>query len=145
MKIINSDLTTVTSGIVGHQCNCMGVMGGGVALAIRNTWPKAYHDYIHAYRQHRLFPGNAVISQLSIDLYVVHLCGQNDFGSDKVYTNYGALSNALTKMKEFGDSLDGDVPKYLPYGIGCGLAGGDWKKVESIIDSIIPEVVLCKI
>lgn len=151
MKVIEQDITTVDMGIVGHQCNCRGAMGSGVALAIRNKWPKAYEDYRVAYEYHRLILGMSVMSEVSEEppLFVAHLCGQWDYGKRGIFTNYNALSDALCNMRNFQEDYarvyDGKVLQlYLPYGIGCGLAGGDWKKVEPIIESIMPDVILCK-
>lgn len=39
------DITTATRGIVVHGVNCQGVMGSGVALAIRTKWPQIFESY----------------------------------------------------------------------------------------------------
>ena len=39
---IKSSMKTIddiTDGVIAHQCNCMGYMGCGVALAIRTKYP----------------------------------------------------------------------------------------------------------
>lgn len=151
MKVINQDITTVETGVIGHQCNCQGVMGAGVALAIRNKWPKAYDGYMHAHKQHKLILGMGITVEVKEEppLFVMHLCGQSHFGNRGIFTDYEALSDALSNMKNFQKDYasvydDKILQLYLPYGIGCGLAGGDWKIVESIIESIMPDVILCK-
>lgn len=45
LKVINGDITEVTNGYIIHQVNDKGVMGAGVALAIRNKFPAHYEDY----------------------------------------------------------------------------------------------------
>lgn len=43
----NSDLLKIDKGIICHQTNCIGVMGGGIALQIRNKWPNVYKQYVN--------------------------------------------------------------------------------------------------
>ncbi len=38
-KYVSGDIRCVSSGIIVHGCNAQGVMGSGVALALRTTWP----------------------------------------------------------------------------------------------------------
>ena len=38
-------LSQITQGVIAHQCNCLGYMGCGAALAIRNLYPHAYNQY----------------------------------------------------------------------------------------------------
>ena len=65
-------------------------------------------------------------------LYVANLFGQDGYGRDKRYTNYAALTAALFRaMKE-----NPRATFRIPYGLGCGLAGGDWETVLDIIKEI---------
>lgn len=152
MRIIDKDITTVDMGIIGHQCNCQGAMGAGVSLAIKNKWPQAYDDYRTAYRNGNLILGHAVYSWINDTpakpLFVLHLCGQDKYGNKGLYTDYSALYRALCAMKDLQNShnmvYNRILPLYLPYGIGCGLAGGDWKMVAPMIEKIMPDVTLCK-
>jgi O-acetyl-ADP-ribose deacetylase (regulator of RNase III) len=41
----HSNLLEVKSGIICHQVNCIGAMGTGIALQIRNKWPVVFNDY----------------------------------------------------------------------------------------------------
>lgn len=38
VKIVNGDLLDASEDIFGHQVNCQGVMGSGVALALRRKY-----------------------------------------------------------------------------------------------------------
>jgi len=38
-----------------------------------------------------------------------------------------------------------DFPIFLPHGLGCGLAGGDWKEVLGRIESAIPDAVIVRL
>ena len=41
----HSNLLEVKSGIICHQVNCIGAMGAGLALNIRNKWPIVFNQY----------------------------------------------------------------------------------------------------
>lgn len=63
-------------------------------------------------------------------LYVANLFGQSSFGRDKRQTNYAALGTALFRaMKEHPNATF-----RVPYGLGCGLAGGNWVTVLNLIE-----------
>lgn len=140
MKCIERDITTLETGVLGHQVNCRKVMGAGVALAIRHKFPGVYE----CYRQKEEWKlGDCQIVQAGDKLYVANLAGQYNFGTDCQQTVYSALKNAIKEAYNFARSKNLDL--YLPYKIGCGLAGGDWKIVVDIIDEVAPECILCKI
>jgi hypothetical protein len=68
-------------------------------------------------------------------------------GANGRYTNYDALRECLYKLRKVGENLHWSdyLPQdliYLPYGIGCGLAGGDWNIVSKIIEEELPTAVL---
>ena len=45
LKYIKGDITEIESGIICQQTNCQGVMGSGLAKAIRDKWPKVFDEY----------------------------------------------------------------------------------------------------
>lgn len=138
MTIIDGDILTVSRGIICHQVNCKYVMGAGLAAAIRKKYPLHYEDYIKT----DAHLGELVTTQMSDDLYIVGIYGQLRYGRDKRYTDYEALEKGLTAVGVLSSSLG--LPVYLPYGIGCGLAGGDWTIVKTIIDKVLPSAIVIK-
>jgi O-acetyl-ADP-ribose deacetylase (regulator of RNase III) len=138
-----------------HCVNCQGVMGSGIALQIKNTFPEVYEDYTwfvkNNYDPEVCKPtepllGNyrlSFLKDLSIippkTLYnrgVVNLFGQENFGMQVRQLNYGAISNALYKFyKEILE--DGNMEEYkfaFPMKMGCDRAGGNWEVVYEIIE-----------
>ena len=47
LNIINDDLLNSPDRIIVHGCNAQGVMGAGVAKAIRTKYPEAYSNYFY--------------------------------------------------------------------------------------------------
>lgn len=138
MRTVHGDILKVDHGIICHQVNCRYTMGAGLAAQIRRKYPRHYGDYIS--RIPHL--GGLYITQINSDLYVVGIYGQDGYGRDKQYTQYPALEKGLAAVAKLGKEYN--LPVYLPYGIGCGLAGGDWNIVSEIIDKTIPDAIVIK-
>ena len=66
MRIIKGNLLHITSGIIVHQVNNK-KHGAGLALQIRQRYPKHYNDYMKA----KMILGRIVISCVSPELTVV--------------------------------------------------------------------------
>lgn len=73
--------------------------------------------------------------------YIASIFGQDRYGRDKKYTDYVALGNGIEYVAQFAESKNKSVA--IPFGIGCGLGGGDWIVVSDIIENCFkyyPEV-----
>lgn len=141
-KIINLNILNVKKGIVCHQVNCMGKMGAGIALAIRKKWPICYEEYKDLYRLNLLQLGKVFPSKVDNDLFIAHCCGQYYYGRKGKFTNYLALKECFKTVEQFSKEMELKV--FLPYKIGCSLAGGDWNIVKGLIDEFLPNSVICK-
>ena len=45
IKTVNGDLLQSNLPLIAHQTNCLGVMGAGIAKAIKNKWNSVYIQY----------------------------------------------------------------------------------------------------
>ena len=142
MNILDQDLLSVRYGIIVHQVNCMGAMGAGLALKIRNKWPIVYEKYMNAFESGLWKLGRIQVVRVSENLYVVNLAGQYRYGRDKRYTDYGAVRKCLQKISQIQETTK--LPVYLPFKMGCNLGGGDWNTVIDIIEHELPTAIICK-
>lgn len=141
ITITKGDLLKSGERYVAHQVNCMGVMGAGIAKQIREMYPECYAGY------KKFLDIRCGMSNILGDIYIYkqegitifNLFSQRDFGRGKCHTNYDALSAALIKAmgcikKDCVDSACSAASHLaLPYGIGCGLAGGNINVVNEVI------------
>jgi hypothetical protein len=73
--------------------------------------------------------------------YVINIYGQLKPGKPS-----RGLDSTASRLEAFGKALDqiAELPKLkstgFPYGIGCGLAGGDWEKYESLLKDFAEQV-----
>ena len=65
---------------------------------------------------------------------------QFNYGRGVLQTDYSAFRRAFKSViTNAWHSGLGKVKIGLPYGIGCGLAGGDWEIVRMIIEEVAEE------
>jgi O-acetyl-ADP-ribose deacetylase (regulator of RNase III) len=147
VKIIVGDLLNSTEDIIGHQVNCQGVMGSGVALALREQYSNLYSSYkqfCNNHTPHDLLGKCQIVKTGS--KFTANLFGQLNYGRQKIrYTDYDALKNSLIALKK--NAIEKGHSVALPFNIGCGLANGNWGIVEPMIQEVFIdyEVTLYKI
>lgn len=146
IKIVEGNILDATEDIIGHQVNCQGVMGAGLAKQIRNKYPNVYEGYKSKCNNNdkENILGDCQIIVAEDGKFIANLFGQYSYGTGITQTNYQALLAALLSLK--GNAQYHDHSVALPYGIGCGLAGGDWNIVHSMIQEVFKdfEVTLYK-
>jgi O-acetyl-ADP-ribose deacetylase (regulator of RNase III) len=148
MQIIEANLLTIATGIIGHQVNLQGKMGAGLASQIRYRWPPAYYKYRKACdgsdEQYCLSLGKIQLVKVKYEppLFIANLAAQVGISRTVQQTNYEALALCLSKL--YYVSLRLQLVSYLPYGLGCGLGGGDWEVVAQLIANNCPNAVICR-
>ena len=136
MNIITGDLLDITEGYLGHQVNTCGVFNAGIAKQIRIKYPSVYEAYMKEHQEEGWLLGDLQVINLTKELSICNIAGQSTYGRTGVHTKYPALELGLKKLNRYSEA---GFQVYLPYKIGCGNAGGDWKKVCEIIERVIPQ------
>lgn len=142
VKQITGDLLNVKSGIVCHQTNYHGVMGAGVAAAIKKELltEEQYEKYVAYCYTHK---GAALGSVQYIDTRIPGVTVANVFcqmaymDKNHTLTSYTAMEECFKAIRD--EAMRLDAPVYFPYKIGCGIAGGDWPTVEQIIKDVFDD------
>lgn len=141
LRYEQKDITTVTEGIILQGCNAQGVMGSGVAKAIRDKWPGVFAEYKRACDQcvvkSDLLGACILYDVTDLPVCIVNAITQEFYGKDgKVYANKNAIDTAiLTTCLVAGGESTGSVNIYLPK-IGCGLGGLNWDlDIKPIVES----------
>jgi len=133
IEYIRGDLLATDVRHIIHGCNSHGIMGSGVAKAIRDKYPQAYQDYNDVYNNHGLELGNIVVSVQNDGKVIHNAITQKDYGRDssRVYVSYWAIAEVFRKINSWGVG-EIAMPK-----IGSGLAGGDWNVISGIIENTL--------
>jgi len=123
--------------VIAHCCNCQGVMGSGIALQIKEEIPGAYL----AYKQHEQDAGGLFLGTISVFIddktkAIVNLHAQNLYGYDgSRFVNYEALYETLRQTKNLMETK-GFKTLGVPYKMACDRAGGDWRIVMAMLETI---------
>jgi len=151
---VSGNIMDIENGIICHQVNCQGKMAAGLAGKIALKWPNVENTYIGMCSKNRKYKnknpmlGQTQIVQAGENLYIANLFGQEYYGRTGRYTDYVALRQAMNRLLEWKEAhsaiFNGELPVYFPYKMSCGLAGGDWYLVKSMIRNIFPEATILK-
>jgi len=126
-----------------HGCNCLCVMGSGLAKSIKSIFPSAYQadqrsdynkvkgEYYQRNPRKKLgsYTSSKETNVLGGNFTIVNAYTQYGFGRNKVHADYDAIRKVFRKIKKDFAGKRIAYPK-----IGAGLAGGDWKIISKIID-----------
>lgn len=146
MITIKGNLLDTPIQFIAHQVNCRGVMGAGIAKALVQKYPDLlpdYKDFIECNDESSL--GRCCIYHCrEDDKYILSIFGQLNYGRNKCYTDYNAVEAGF--YAALGDihcsfyKEDGcQTVIAIPYGMGCGLAGGNWEVMTELLEKIEKE------
>ena len=144
IRIAHGDICDAFQNVIIHQVNCQGRMGAGVAKALASKWPKVREEYLRVCKgkspEELLGAVNFVKVSPDNDhsnfQYVANAFAQLDYRKKnavgkKCYTDYCAFYKC---MKTITNEFPRGCSFAAPFGIGCGLAGGDWNLVRYILE-----------
>ena len=143
IQVIDGDLFDTTAKYICHQVNCKGKMGSGVAKQIREKYPEVYDAYRVACSSTNEdgTPKETLGMILPVPTkdgkVICNLFAQKAYGYDGgQYTNYTAFKRCLVHLTEYvpaGETIA------MPYGIGCGLGGGNWEIIEWYLKDVLQD------
>ncbi len=121
--------------IICHICNDIGGWGKGFVLAVSRRWeaPETQYRAWHGSGREGGFALGAVqFVQVEPYIWVANMIGQRGTktGSSGPPIRYEAVAPCLEQVAAKAQELGASV--HMPR-IGCGLAGGDWGKIEPLI------------
>ena len=143
------DALTCPGDILCHQVNYEGIMGGGIAYAIRKRiLPKKEYE---EYERRCLAGGSANLGTVlwsrtrpgSVPKYVANMFCQYAFDpedeesdelEDDSLTAYTFMRRCFEEVRQFAERKKLTV--VIPGFIGCGIAGGDWGRVSELINEV---------
>lgn len=129
--------------VIPHICNNLGRWGAGFTGAITKRWPNVEMNYRTWFKNkidHEDIPfrlGRVSIVSAGQGIFVANMLAQdgtiNEPGQWLPPIRYGALALAMYYVLQQTKSKKASIhcPKF-----GCGLAGGNWEVIRSMIREI---------
>lgn len=138
IKVKNGNILDATEEIICHQVNVQGIMGGGVARQLADRYKGLKPFYLlHCKKLHNnynLLKGTVLLyGDVNNKKKIANIFSQKP----NFDTDYEALKKALEYIKSWASNNNLSIA--IPYGIGCGIANGDWNIVYKIIEEIFSD------
>lgn len=126
--------------IIAHICNDIGKWGRGFVMALSASYKKPEKYYLEWHQNGNDFQlGEIQVVNVKPELDVVNMIAQRHIfpmnGIPPI--RYEALSSCLEKLAVYAISQNASI--HMPR-IGAGLAGGEWSKIEEIIEKELKDV-----
>ena len=138
VKIVNGNLLDATEDVICHQVNCQGVMGSGVARAIRDKWPNVYQlykEYCYDHGTMYLLGTGLLVPVNDGRQAVMNMFAQNSYGYDGGrYTSYDSFYKCLEFIKE---TVSRHCSIAFPYKIGSDRGGASWNVIYAMICDVL--------
>lgn len=114
IRYAKGDVLTTNDDIILHGCNSAGVMGAGVALAIKRKFPKAEIDYVNGLVKD-LEAGNDVLGKYYPSFQpdgkiILNAITQTAFGRNGKFVSYDAVDLIMERLskEKIKSHLDGE-------------------------------------
>ena len=141
MIVMSGDVLKTPIEIIAHQVNCLGTMGAGLAKQIKDKYPQVeswYKIYCHKRDTQPILGTGQIVCQTDHTFF--NIFGQYGYGVSKRQTDYKAFKSgfkdAILKYRFLKNDYKSQLKIAIPYHIGCGLAGGDWKSISKILEQL---------
>lgn len=136
--ISQGDMFNDSHDILVNPVNCVGVMGGGLALAFKQKWPVMFREYKKACN--RLRPGqlhiwNENISAITAgapDITIINFPTKDHY-RDPSKLEY--IESGIQALNKYIESLTEEHSIGIP-ALGCGLGGLNWNDVRPLMLNI---------
>jgi O-acetyl-ADP-ribose deacetylase (regulator of RNase III) len=137
IKYVKGDLFETKCNIIAHGCNCRGGFGSGVAYTMAMKYPKVRDMYLEKHEEEGWKLGDVQFVRVRDGRVIANCATQYNYLPRGVcHASYDAIRKAMQTVKEY--AVNNDLSVAIPK-IGAGLAGGDWDKIESILEEVFSD------
>lgn len=143
IREIRGDVLAMENSIIVHGCNSLGVMGAGVALAVKKRYPEVFEEYTRYYTICKaegfdLPLGTTINVKVGDNKFIVNAITQASLkrGDERV-VSYDAIEMAFRQVVKLAN--EEEIQRIAFPLIGAGLGGGNWNIISSIIDNTVPD------
>ena len=137
VDVVSGDLFKADVDAIANAVNCVGVMGRGIALAVKNRFPDNFIAYKQACDDGSLRPGSVFVfdrGESEHPRYVVN------FPTKDHWRNPSKLADIEAGLRALTEEIDRlGIHSIAVPALGCGLCGLDGENVHNAVDTIFRE------
>lgn len=127
-EITTGNILDANAEALVNTVNCVGVMGKGLALQFKKSYPENFKDYVRACKTNVLVPGKLHIFKQDNSKYIINFPTKNHW-KEKSKIEY--IENGLSTLKNELKKLEIKSIAIPP--LGCGNGGLYWPDVRKLI------------
>lgn len=141
IRFVQGDILKADTEALVNTVNCVGVMGRGIALQFKNTFPENFKAYAVACSRGEVQPGHMFVfdtGELTPPRYIINFPTKRHWRGKSRIEDIEAGLAALVKEIRLRNIRSIAIPP-----LGSGLGGLDWAKVRPMIEhalASVPEV-----
>lgn len=121
-----------------NTVNCVGVMGRGIALQFKNTFPDNFMAYAAACKRNEVQPGRMFIyetGRLTNPRFIVNFPTKRHWKEKSLMVDIETGLTALVEEIKSRNIRSIAIPP-----LGCGLGGLEWREVRPMIEAAMCEM-----
>ena len=138
IEFTRGDITKADAEALVNTVNCVGVMGRGIALQFKKSFPGNFRIYEEACRRGDVEPGRVLVTatgQLTNPRFIINVPTKRHWrGKSRLADVEAGLKDLIREIEERGIRSVAIPP------LGCGLGGLDWNDVRPRIEAAIATV-----
>lgn len=134
LHFVRGDMFDFHADIHVNTVNCVGVMGAGVALAMKSRYPEMFRAYKKACENGQVKPGELHIWR-TLTEWIINFPTKRHWREDSRYED---IESGLVALRRYLVGI-GHVRVTLP-ALGCGHGGLDWSRVSKLICNYLENI-----
>jgi O-acetyl-ADP-ribose deacetylase (regulator of RNase III) len=138
IRFERGDVLAAPAEALVNTVNCVGVMGRGVALQFKNTFPANFKAYAAACKRGEVEPGRMLVfdtGQLTLPRYIINFPTKRHWRGKSRIEDIRAGLDALVEEVRSRDIRSIALPP-----LGAGLGGLDWSQVRPLIQKAMARI-----
>lgn len=138
MQFIKGNMLEAHAEALVNTVNTVGVMGKGIALQFKETFPANYRQYVAACKRNEVQPGKLLVIKeqtLSGEKIIINFPTKTQWFQKSKYEYVEEGLKALVKV-----IIEHEIKSIAVPPLGCGNGGLKWEKVKLLIEKYLSQL-----